>query len=131
MLIFDVSMLFVVRFSIETLMTLMFLHLWVKKREPFDQLRNVSLVIVYLNGLHGFCSAWLLGFPTMFLATGRRPLSMSRGGMWPECGSDCQDGGEGVTDQGAWSREERREGVCREGKWSFCLNCHLSYKCPS
>lgn len=51
----------------------------------------------------------------MFLATGRRPLSMSKGGMWPECGSDCRDGGEGVTDQRAWSREERKEGVCTEG----------------
>lgn len=28
----------------------------------------------------------------MPLATGRRPPSMSRGGMWPECGSDRLDG---------------------------------------
>lgn len=36
----------------------------------------------------------------MLLATGRRPPSMSRGGMWPECGSDCWDGG-----RESWTRE--------------------------
>lgn len=49
----------------------------------------------------------------MLVVTGRRPPSMSKVGMWPECGSDCADEGRGVTDQRAG--EGRKEGVCTEG----------------
>lgn len=51
-----------------------------------------------------------------------------------ECGSDRRDGGEGVTDQRAWSRgREGKKGSAPRAaefllsKWSFCLAFHLSH----
>lgn len=55
--------------------------------------KGEALASVTLNTSAWPLRAWLLGFPTMLLATGRRPPSMSKGGMWPQCGSDRRDGG--------------------------------------
>lgn len=64
------------------------------QEEPFDrQARNASLLYTFPQWSAGLRRARPLGFPTMLLATGRRPPSMNKGGMWPECGSDRQDGG--------------------------------------
>lgn len=73
---------------------------------------------LYLSGLYGFEGSGRWGFSTMLVARGRRPPSMSKGGMWPECGSDCSDGGrESRTRE--HSREGRQEGVSTKGNTSF------------
>lgn len=87
-----------------------------------------------LSGLHGLRRAWPLGFPTMLLATGRRPPSMSKGGMWLECGSDRLDGrresrtrehGQG---KGGKKGSAERAAEFLLSKWCFCLVCYLIHK---
>lgn len=71
----------------------------------------------------------------MLLATERRSPSMSKGGMWPECGSDRQDGGresrtrEHGQERGGKTGSAQRAAEFLLSKWSFCLAFHLSHKC--
>lgn len=143
MWVFDVSVLFVVRLSINTLMTAMCSCFTCGKCVIYWQVAWKNSLLTGKRGtqasftllrLHGLYRVWPLGFPTMLLATGRRPPSMSKGGMWPECGSDCRDGGresrtrEHGQGKGGNKGSAQRAADSLLSKWSFCLAFYLSCK---
>lgn len=135
MWVFDVTVLFVVIFTIKTcVMYVINWHVACRKSILTSTLGTQASFKLYLSGLHDLWRAWPLGFPTMLLATGRRPPSMSKGGMRAECGSNRRDGGresrtrEHGQGKGGKKGSAQRAAEVLLSKWSFCLAFYLSHK---
>lgn len=117
MWVFDVSVLCVVRFSIKTLLTLVwYIIASGLQEEPFDQqARNASLLYTFPQWSARPLKGLAVGVSHNAFSHRETSSQHEQGRNVARVWERLSGLREGVMDQRAWSRDRRKEGVCTEG----------------